>query len=145
MRSCGTCNACCTLLGVEALAKPTFSPCSHLCSKRGTTKSCTIYAERPEPCGTFKCGWLMGVGGSKDRPDKSGLMLTNSTQTTLHDAFQIQAYRLGSTWSSRAQALLSALAQKAVVVWVEKDRRSVLGGPTEALAQLQHNMKGIAS
>lgn len=53
-RSCGGCTLCCKLLAIDVLAKPRGRWCQHCNPKRG----CTIYADRPEPCRGFHCGYL---------------------------------------------------------------------------------------
>jgi hypothetical protein len=53
-RSCDGCTLCCKVLGIDALDKPRGSWCAHAEIGRG----CRIYAERPEECATFSCGWL---------------------------------------------------------------------------------------
>jgi hypothetical protein len=74
-RTCGTCTACCTILGVVELNKPNYSPCSHEC-KAG----CAIYSTRPVSCRVWSCNWLYGrepAGDERRRPDKLGLMFTH--------------------------------------------------------------------
>lgn len=54
-RQCGACTLCCKLLAIEALDKPKDSWCVHCRIGSG----CTIYTERPTPCRTFECGYLL--------------------------------------------------------------------------------------
>jgi len=54
-RSCGTCTLCCYLPGVVELNKPRNTWCQHC--EQG--KGCKIYAERPESCRAWSCGWLI--------------------------------------------------------------------------------------
>lgn len=54
MKTCGTCALCCKVLEIEPLAKPAGQWCVHVRKGRG----CGVYADRPEPCRTFTCGWL---------------------------------------------------------------------------------------
>src|SRR5690349_7136698 len=65
-RSCGGCTACCKTHSVAILNKPSGAWCKHC--KIGV--GCGIYEERPEECKSFKCSWLMGIGGQQYRPDK---------------------------------------------------------------------------
>ena len=53
-RSCGTCTLCCKLLQVPEVEKPLGEWCRH-CDKG---VGCTIYAERPQRCRDFFCGYL---------------------------------------------------------------------------------------
>ena len=78
MRKCGECAACCTIMGVPDLKKPKATKCVHM--KASGTKKCSIYTEstKPKECETFSCLWLEGLGSSKDRPDRSGLMFITS-------------------------------------------------------------------
>lgn len=73
-RACGTCVACCTILGVEVpgLSKAAGVMCQH-CSG----SSCTIHDTRPQPCRTFFCLWRQ-VASMPDslRPDRTGVMFT---------------------------------------------------------------------
>jgi hypothetical protein len=55
VRQCGDCTLCCKVLEVTALAKPSGRWCAH-CE---IGKGCAIYAERPQACRDFNCGWLM--------------------------------------------------------------------------------------
>ncbi len=74
-RTCGTCTACCTIVGVVELNKPNYTPCSHEC-KAG----CAIYSTRPVSCRVWSCNWLYGRepgGDERRRPDQLGLMFTH--------------------------------------------------------------------
>lgn len=69
-RSCGACQACCHLLGIEELGKPAGINCEHQCSA-----GCGTYAQRPYVCHAFLCEWKISPHMSGDmRPDKSGIM-----------------------------------------------------------------------
>ena len=70
-RSCGDCNACCTVLRIDSqlgystrldngedIAKPAGVSCRFL-----TKNGCGIYAVRPIVCRSFKCDWLKGRKG----------------------------------------------------------------------------------
>src|ERR1051326_3125298 len=72
-RMCGECQACCTLLAVRGLGKPSHTPCYHLC-KGG----CSIYEKRPSGCVNFDCLWLAGLVGDdvRSRPDQLGIMFS---------------------------------------------------------------------
>ena len=68
---CGSCTACCKLVGVEELAKPLDSWCAHCDKGRG----CRIYEERPPSCRGYACSWLAAreAGQAVDdalRPDR---------------------------------------------------------------------------
>ena len=75
-RACGQCNACCTVLSVSALNKPTGQSCWHL-----TPSGCGIYERRCSVCRGFLCMWLAdrkGVLADAHRPDQLGLIFTAS-------------------------------------------------------------------
>lgn len=73
-RSCGTCSACCTVMGVKELDKPVDTPCSHCAPK--SSKPCLIYEARPESCRVFWCAWRCGFFADHMRPDSAGGVTT---------------------------------------------------------------------
>jgi hypothetical protein len=52
--TCGDCGLCCKLLAIRELEKPRGTMCGHF---HGA--GCGIYADRPPPCGAFRCAWLI--------------------------------------------------------------------------------------
>jgi Fe-S-cluster containining protein len=68
--SCGTCTACCDIIGVQELGKPYYARCVHL--KEG----CAVYPNRPGTCRGYRCIWHLGLLGDKTerRPDNLGVM-----------------------------------------------------------------------
>jgi hypothetical protein len=72
-RECGECTACCIVLAVGELEKPSYTPCTHC-----TTAGCGIYTSRPFTCRGWSCEWWLGRLGLSEveRPDKLGLMFT---------------------------------------------------------------------
>jgi hypothetical protein len=74
---CDSCQACCTVIGVEELGKPYQTRCQHQIPGSGCFEGgCAVYPGRPNSCRSFECLWLSGVIGddSEDRPDKSGVI-----------------------------------------------------------------------
>lgn len=69
-RKCGKCTECCTTIAVAPLGKGTDEPCAHQ-GKGG----CRIYRKRPNCCAAFTCRWLEGALSQELRPDKSGMIL----------------------------------------------------------------------
>jgi hypothetical protein len=69
-RRCGTCDLCCTAMGVEEVPdvpngdKRPGVRCPHLAGQPG--QSCSIYQTRPYPCKQFLCLWR---GSDKLLPD----------------------------------------------------------------------------
>ncbi len=69
-RTCGDCQACCTVLPIKQLDKPAGTPCPKLC-----VQGCSIHKTRPEVCRDWNCAWINGQLGPNDRPDKSGVVI----------------------------------------------------------------------
>lgn len=108
-RTCGTCVVCCIYPSIneKSLKKSALKPCHNLVeyeslippnetevgafqgmplfeSKhlRGVDiENCTIYEDRPKCCAEYHCAWLDGYGEKDDRPDKSGVVIDDITQT----------------------------------------------------------------
>lgn len=68
-RSCGSCQVCCEILGVDEI-KPPNEKCVH----QGPG-GCAIYDGRPATCATFLCAWRVGLLAKGDRPDRIGVMV----------------------------------------------------------------------
>lgn len=106
-RSCGSCTACCTIVGVAELEKPPGKPCVHEVPKVG----CRIYADRPASCRTYQCLWLLGaLDDQEDRPDRLGVVL---------DAYRLEDGSTGTVaWEAepggfaRAKERLAPFARK---------------------------------
>ena len=72
-RSCGSCTLCCKIMGVPELNKPRGAWCVHCDVGSG----CRIYADRPEECRSFLCGWLTNPRfGPEWKPDRSKIVIT---------------------------------------------------------------------
>lgn len=75
MNNCGECTACCTMLPVAAINKPSNTPCQHLCGR-----GCSIYENRPTTCAEFECAYLHANNIPKSlRPDKCGIIFIKRT------------------------------------------------------------------
>lgn len=72
-RSCGSCAACCTLLGIPEINKPVRTMCPFLVRK--SSLPCGWYETRPQSCRDFVCGWLAGLMADQDRPDRLGAVI----------------------------------------------------------------------
>ena len=67
-RTCGTCTACCKIMGIDELKKPPSVWCPH-CE---IAKGCKIYDDRPQSCQSFRCLWLNDTRLPDEmRPDKT--------------------------------------------------------------------------
>jgi len=70
-KSCGDCQACCDLIGVQELGKPYATKCQHQCPG-----GCAIYAVRPQGCKDYECTWKLNHSLSTEwRPNTSGILL----------------------------------------------------------------------
>ena len=62
-RECGSCTLCCSVLGIEEIAKPRGQWCRH-CQVESSVSDvavvCAIYQQRPLECRGFECLWLRG-------------------------------------------------------------------------------------
>lgn len=70
-KSCGTCTLCCKVLRIEELDKVHGAWCVHAKPGRG----CAIYADRPQSCRAFHCGWLASALPDEWFPAKSKIVL----------------------------------------------------------------------
>jgi hypothetical protein len=91
-RRCGDCHACCIVFFIADLDKAAGVPCSHLSPG---TRPCAIYDRRPEPCRTYACSWLQGVGKKRHRPNRLGFVLDGVSgeedeRTALIRVFELQ-------------------------------------------------------
>jgi len=71
-RECGECYVCCRELMIDdpALTKVQGVTCKNYSVGCG----CTIYAERPQSCAGFVCGWRsIATMGEEWRPDRCGI------------------------------------------------------------------------
>lgn len=74
-RSCGECQACCVVIGIEGdkntPQKGVYTPCVHQCEK-----GCGVYSYRPSECRSYECLWQRGVLTQEEhRPDKLGIII----------------------------------------------------------------------
>lgn len=76
-RTCGGCNACCSVFAISDLKKPHSVPCEHLDATQ-PERHCTRYETRPRDCSDYQCAWLKdaGFGDESHRPDKLGVVFT---------------------------------------------------------------------
>jgi hypothetical protein len=76
-RSCGACNFCCSVAGINDLEKPPMVRCHHLAQRPSGTVGCGIYPDRPKACADFACDWLAGNFDNRHRPDKIGAYVSS--------------------------------------------------------------------
>jgi len=128
-RSCGTCNACCTVLGVAELDKPVGEPCKHLAAK-----GCGIYDRRPKSCREYHCLWRSGLLDGPSRPDRLGIVIDVSNDKA--DLLFAREVRPGAIEEKRS--VLDKIAHDINVVIVllktGDEWRSAIG-PTEKVQE----------
>lgn len=121
IRECGSCSACCTVLGVHEIKKGTYQTCEHLCEA-----GCLIYAERPGSCQTFECQWLRGVlevDGAIDtemRPDACGVIFDYQPEPMFGEVFTAWEVEPGASASSHARSIVKGLAERFLVMIVTR-------------------------
>jgi hypothetical protein len=74
-RTCGTCHACCIVLGIEELKKHTNQACKHL-DGRDPEHRCSIYDRRPKACSEYTCAWRQGLFEEDFSPQQVGFVAT---------------------------------------------------------------------
>ncbi len=116
IRECGSCSACCTVIGVHEIEKGMYETCQHLCAA-----GCRIYAERPGSCRTFECQWLRGaleVDGSIDtemRPDACGVIFDYQPETVFGEMFTAWEVEPGASASGHARSIIQGLEERFLV------------------------------
>jgi hypothetical protein len=104
---CGTCTACCTVLGVKELRKEDYKNCTHLCGG-----GCAIYQSRPKECQTYECLWRASSGKLDElRPDKLGVIL-EPTQTSVGQAVVVREVWMDASKSDLAQQFIELVAEQ---------------------------------
>ena len=121
-RSCGDCQACCTVVGVQELSKPHWTRCQHQCAT-----GCAIYEERPRSCRGYSCLWAAGLldGDERRRPDRLGIIFdlrtaenTASDSVRPGDSVVLQVWEVwpGALDQPTAAGLVDRIAEKCLVV-----------------------------
>lgn len=107
-RACGDCTACCTVMAVTELRKPSRRACDHV-----GRDGCRVHDARPESCRAFNCAWLRGViaGGEAHRPDALGVMFDSFVERG-SGATRVLAFELwpGALDAEPARAVVASLA-----------------------------------
>lgn len=73
-RSCGECNLCCTVQGVEEIQKPINVRCSNL----NVLGRCGCYATRPQSCRSYMCLWRQGFMPDVLKPSRSRAVMEHN-------------------------------------------------------------------
>lgn len=124
-RSCGSCKACCTTMGVKEIGKPPGEPCKHLCAV-----GCGVYLGRPQSCRVFGCGWLHGYGPLDGRPDLCNVLFwVQVTDDGVLEYAVAEELEEGAADKGLAYAMARTLSQHHAVAIRDPSRRvrSILG------------------
>ena len=85
LRTCGECDACCTIAAVEAFKKPVNTKCMYQRRQEttmGCVGCCSIYAQRPAACAAYQCSWLDGHLPLLAKPNKHGVIFETAELRT---------------------------------------------------------------
>ena len=129
MRTCGSCTACCTVMGVDEIQKPERQRCPHLCSS-----GCSTYEKRPETCSSWSFDWLLGSFEEADKPDIIGIVSTRQVVSPLNRTMRVfREVERGSRFQPRAAALVERVVREdgELLLWVQ-DGNMILSGRTKA-------------
>lgn len=142
-RSCGTCTACCTVLGVAEISKAVGEPCPMLRGE-GEGHGCQSYENRPPSCQDWSCLWLRGVLNGADRPDRVGVVLDMTT-----DGTKLVARESFPGGLEKAESMLAGLTQRAVVFIIRCDGKREVRGPLHMQSEVagliaRHSLKVIS-
>lgn len=105
-RTCGGCTACCKVLPVAELGKPSGQWCRHCIKKRG----CRMYTNRPRGCIEFRCQWLTGAFDDSERPDKVRVVVDAVEYPVIGETavfFEMVRGELRSTFAQRALRMVN--------------------------------------
>jgi len=100
-RDCGSCQACCEVLGIKELGKPMWTRCEHQIDGR-----CDIYDHAPLTCRGYECLWRLGIldGDERRRPDHIGVILDfRGDGETISTPEDIRYIQLTEVWAGAAQ------------------------------------------
>lgn len=131
-RACGTCTACCTVMGVPDLGKGYYERCK--LEGRGR---CTAYEARPDGCRNFSCQWLLGGLEEWDRPDKIGIVFDISAGGDLGRIPVALEVEKGASERGRGGRAVRLVSQNSPVLVISPDgTRRLVGGPPDAITTL---------
>jgi len=140
--ACGNCTLCCKLLGVKELSKPDGVWCE-FCNRGGTavgSAGCTIYANRPDSCRAFECGYLINRLPEEFRPDRVKMVITGTSEEIGAHIIHVDpnypgAYREGNG-KRLIEALLAATSYNNVVLCIGNRRRFFGNNPEKIMARI---------
>jgi len=138
--SCGSCTLCCKLLGVKELSKPDGVWCKFCNKSGGSPGGCTIYANRPDSCQEFQCGYLINHLPEEFRPDRVKMVITGTSEEIGAHIIHVDpnypgAYREGNG-KRLIEALLAATSYNNVVLCIGNRRRFFGNNPEKIMARI---------
>lgn len=73
MRTCGDCQACCKIMPISEIGKPSNTRCS----KQKFGVGCKVYGTQAQPpsCKRWSCWWLLSPEFNLPRPDRAGYIV----------------------------------------------------------------------
>lgn len=126
-RSCGDCQACCTILPVPPVGKKANARCPH----QRFGKGCTIYDRRPIPCKVWSCRWLVDDDAADlRRPDRCGYVvdiMPDFVTIEDHETGRSRKVEVVQIWCDPRRPL--AYRDPPLMAWLEREHenRGVLG------------------
>lgn len=80
MRTCGSCNKCCSWLYQTAYGHTSGKgkPCGFL-----TNGQCSIYSIRPEVCSFYECAWKQNLFADWMKPNECGVIVSIITKNNI--------------------------------------------------------------
>jgi len=139
IRECGSCSACCTVLGVHEIEKGIYDTCRHVCES-----GCAIHAERPGSCRSFECQWLRGVlevdGGidAQLRPDVCGVIFDYQPHTAFGEMFTVWEVEPGASTRDEPRRIVEGLAEWFLVMTVTRSADQKTGPAERRFAGPRH-------
>ena len=112
-RTCGSCTACCKVLGVEELGKLEGQQCPHVCAG-----GCSIYKKRPESCREFECLWLQGLFEERDRPDRLRVVFDVTTTDAPIHGILAREMLTGRARRGRAKKIIEILVLQNIPIFI---------------------------
>jgi len=100
-RDCGSCQACCEVLGIKELGKPMWTRCEHQVDGR-----CDIYENAPPTCRGYECLWRLGIldGDERRRPDNLGVIFDfRGDSDTISTPEHIRHIQVTEVWAGAAK------------------------------------------
>lgn len=138
-RRCDGCSACCFVSAIKELDdKPGYAPCPHQAQA-----GCGIHKSRPGVCRKFQCGWTMGIGKDRDRPDRLGVYLTFMQTPKFGEIARL--YTTGDVDFDDEKVIdfigRANIVTHQIVIGVAQAGAVILGGPSEMVTRYRESLR----